>query len=142
MVVHHWVTVLLIVCSWFWGAMPFGAVVMVCHDNADFFLAAAKITRYHNWLLAADINFGLFFISWIGCRMILYTIKVVWPITFYRGVTHSCNPLQWAFIIPLYILLVIISIFVFFCCFAVVWSELCIVLCIVYCVLCIVYCVL
>eukprot|EP00483_Globobulimina_turgida_P011083 UN11104 len=41
-VVHHWVTVLLVVGSWSVGLTQFGVIVMCLHGSADVFLSSSK----------------------------------------------------------------------------------------------------
>jgi len=91
MVIHHWVTVTLIVASWWTGVMQIGALVMVCHDNADIFLPAAKISRYEKNIFLTNIFFVLFLICWITSRIGLFSWKVVFPVLFQAYPTYTCH---------------------------------------------------
>jgi len=91
MVIHHWVTVVLIVASWWTGVMQIGALVMVCHDNADIFLPAAKIARYEKNVFFTNILFALFLLCWIMSRIGLFSWKVVYPVLFEAYPTYTCN---------------------------------------------------
>lgn len=107
MVVHHWVTVILILASWWTGVMQIGAIVMVCHDNADIFLPAAKIARYEKNALLTNMWFGCFLLCWLFSRIGLFSWKVVYPVLFQAHPTYTCHIYYYFFSALLCILLLL-----------------------------------
>ena len=91
MFIHHWVTVVLIASSWYWGIMNIGAVVMVVHDNADIFLPGAKCGRWLKWNLMKNVSFVLFVSSWVISRIGLFSWKVIIPVFMYAPTAYSCH---------------------------------------------------
>lgn len=77
MVVHHIVTILLLVLSWTCNLTRGGTLVLVIHDVADIFLESAKMTKYIKWQRTCDILFGIFTIVWIYTRLYLYPFWIL-----------------------------------------------------------------
>ena len=113
MFVHHWVTVVLIFASWYWGLMNVGALVMVCHDNADIFLPFSKLGRWARFDMVTNINFGLFVLSWIFSRIMLFGWKVIIPVYIYARVAYSCHYWKWVFFTALLTILLSLHIYWF-----------------------------
>ena len=92
MFIHHWVTVMLIASSWYYGIMNIGALVMVVHDNSDVFLPAAKVSRWFKWNpLLENGLFIIFVLSWIVSRICLFAWKVIIPVFIYVPSAYSCH---------------------------------------------------
>eukprot|EP01083_Nonionella_stella_P039196 106607_1 len=105
-VLHHWVTELLIVGSWSVGLAKHGVIVMCLHDSADVFLSASKTCSYNNNRIGVILSFSCFTVSWIGCRLIMYPLKVIYPALVCKS-KYDCHPLYWVFISLLSILLIL-----------------------------------
>ena len=103
-VLHHWVTVLLIVGSWCVGLSQFGVIVLGLHDSADVFLSSSKTCSYNHYRVGVIISFSLFTLSWIFCRLTLFPLKVIYPTLKYRS-SFDCHPLFMLFVSLLFILL-------------------------------------
>lgn len=72
MFVHHVLTLTLIALSWICNLHRIGSLVLLVHDCADIFLEAAKSLKYANLQKACDIIFGIFTVTWIITRLMLY----------------------------------------------------------------------
>ncbi|KAE8661538.1 ASC1-like protein 3 [Hibiscus syriacus] len=71
MMSHHVITAILI------GFFRIGSVVLALHDASDVFLEAAKIFKYSGRELRASVCFGLFAISWLVLRLIIFPFWVI-----------------------------------------------------------------
>jgi sphingoid base N-palmitoyltransferase len=72
MFVHHVLTLVLIALSFICNLHRVGSLVLFVHDCADIFLEAAKSLKYANLQKACDITFGIFTLTWIVTRLMLY----------------------------------------------------------------------
>ena len=72
MFVHHVLTLTLIALSWICNLHRIGSLVLLVHDCADIFLEAAKSLKYANLQKACDIIFGIFTVTWVVTRLMLY----------------------------------------------------------------------
>jgi sphingoid base N-palmitoyltransferase len=72
MFIHHVLTLVLISTSWMCNLHRVGSLVLLVHDCADILLEAAKFLKYANLQKACDIVFGVFTITWIVTRLVLY----------------------------------------------------------------------
>ncbi|KAE8707240.1 ERF109 protein [Hibiscus syriacus] len=54
-----------------------GSIVLALHDASDVFLEAAKIFKYSGRELCASVCFGLFAISWLVLRLIIFPFWVI-----------------------------------------------------------------
>ena len=92
--IHHWITIGLIIFSYCKGFTEIGAFVMLVHDNTDAMLSLAKMVKYTSTIkLLQDIFFAIFAISWIVSRDIIFAYKIVFPTylysyPMYRGCYH------------------------------------------------------
>lgn len=68
MMAHHFITIGLLVCSYFMGFAKVGHVVLVEQDFADILLPLAKMFRYARWTILCDATFALFALAWIPTR--------------------------------------------------------------------------
>jgi len=76
MIVHHFVTVLLILVSFVTGNYRAGCSLMILFDPADVPLHVAKQFKYLGQQTLADISFAAFFLLFLVMRMILYPFVV------------------------------------------------------------------
>lgn len=77
MMSHHVVTVILIGVSYVNGFFRLGSVVLALHDASDVFMEAAKVFKYSENELGASVFFGLFAISWLILRLIIFPFWVI-----------------------------------------------------------------
>ena len=91
MSIHHWVTVLLIVFSWYLGMMQFGCIVMFCHDNADVLLSLAKVFKYNEWTILTNLVYFMFVSSWIIFRICLFSWKILYSIAIEAVDVYDCH---------------------------------------------------
>ncbi|KAM7479190.1 hypothetical protein LguiA_027403 [Lonicera macranthoides] len=77
MMSHHVVTVFLIGYSYITRFYRVGSVIMALHDASDVFLEAAKVLKYSENELGASVFFGMFAISWLILRLILFPFWVI-----------------------------------------------------------------
>ncbi|KDN40447.1 LAG1-domain-containing protein [Tilletiaria anomala UBC 951] len=74
MFAHHIITVALIVFSYFTNYTRIGNMILCLMDPSDILLSAAKCLRYVGLQTICDIGFGLFLVSWVITRHVLYNI--------------------------------------------------------------------
>lgn len=72
MFIHHVLTLVLIALSFICNLHRVGSLVLFVHDCADIFLEGAKSLKYANLQKACDITFGIFTLTWIVTRLMLY----------------------------------------------------------------------
>lgn len=91
MVLHHSVTVVLCVLSYFSGYTRVGAVVMCLLDPADIPLHFGKMCKYAGFAFWADRLFELFAIMWFVMRLMMYPY-VCWSAHIERQLfTHNSS---------------------------------------------------
>lgn len=94
MFVHHVQTLLLISFCWVCNIHRVGSLILLVHDSSDFLLEAAKALKYAKLQKACDIVFGLFSVTWIITRLMLF------PRIIYACLFQTQQPVY-----PVYILL-------------------------------------
>lgn len=72
MMSHHIITVFLIGYSYITRLFRLGSVVLAVHDASDVFLEAAKIFKYLGMELGASVLFGMFAVSWLILRLVIF----------------------------------------------------------------------
>eukprot|EP01038_Epipyxis_sp_PR26KG_P005921 gene5921-8166_t len=79
MILHHFITIILIVLSYLTNFMRIGSSILVIHDFADIFLESGKCFNYmskvekYKWAgSVTDIFFGFFTISFFVTRLVIY----------------------------------------------------------------------
>lgn len=77
MMSHHIITVILISVSYITGFFRVGSIVLALHDASDVFMEAAKVFKYSENELGASVFFGLFAISWLILRLIIFPFWVI-----------------------------------------------------------------
>ncbi|VDP81140.1 unnamed protein product [Echinostoma caproni] len=117
-VVHHFVTIALLVGSFSMRFFYIGVFVLFLHDVSDVLLEATKLNVYFrerggkthrlNKILA-DIGFLAFTFSWALCRLYWYPVKVLYACGWCAVFHHGCvDPnIFWPFNGLLWILLVL-----------------------------------
>ncbi|KAJ9604034.1 Sphingosine N-acyltransferase lag1 [Cladophialophora chaetospira] len=76
MFTHHIFTCLLIFTSYGYHQYRVGTLFLSLMDFADIILPLAKVLKYLHFGLACDIAFGVFMVSWLALRHVLY--MMVW----------------------------------------------------------------
>ncbi|KAF2818380.1 longevity-assurance protein-like protein [Ophiobolus disseminans] len=79
MFVHHIFTTVLLYLSYGYYHTRVGIVILCIMDFVDIILPTAKLLKYMGYTTACDIAFGVFVISWLFTRHILYML-VCWSI--------------------------------------------------------------
>lgn len=74
---HHVITIALIAGSYVCSYHRVGNAILCLMDPSDIALNVAKMLKYAGWQTTCDIAFGLFMLSWLVTRHILY-MRVVW----------------------------------------------------------------
>lgn len=72
MFIHHIITVSLLYLSYLYNFTRIGNVILVLMDVSDIVLGSAKMLKYLKHETLCDIAFGLFMLSWIVTRHVLY----------------------------------------------------------------------
>ncbi|CAH9100413.1 unnamed protein product [Cuscuta europaea] len=83
MMSHHIITVMLISGSYMTRFFRPGAVVLALHDASDVFMEAAKVLKYAEKEFGASLFFGLFAISWLVLRLVIFPFWVIWSSSYY-----------------------------------------------------------
>ncbi|KAK9468291.1 TLC domain-containing protein [Lipomyces arxii] len=91
MFTHHIVTCTLLIASYNYCFTRVGNAILVLMDVVDIVLCSAKMLRYLGHQKLCDITFGLFFVTWIIAKHILY-LKLLWSATFdsHRLIGYKC----------------------------------------------------
>ncbi|XP_033762734.1 ceramide synthase 2-like isoform X2 [Pecten maximus] len=116
LVVHHFVTMMLIYFSFAANQVRIGTLVLLVHDAVDFWLAGAKMANYVKKPTLTDILFGVFFVVWIITRMYIYPFRVVWSATFISLEHIEIWPAYWILNILLWVLQVLHIIWTYMIC--------------------------
>jgi hypothetical protein len=80
MLIHHFISLILILGSYrfLWHRM--GLVVFFLHDSVDFFLYFAKMFHAKKWMTLANSFFALFCLFFLLFRLVLFPFVVIWPV--------------------------------------------------------------
>ncbi|KAG5984341.1 hypothetical protein E4U43_006183 [Claviceps pusilla] len=76
---HHIITTILISSCYCYHFTRVGNMILVIMDVVDLFLPAAKCLKYAGYKTLCDIMFGVFMLSWLIARHVLY-IMVCWSV--------------------------------------------------------------
>lgn len=90
MLIHHFVTIILLVLSWTCNLIRAGTLVLVIHDCADIFLEMAKMMKYIKWQRTCDVLFAIFTVTWIGTRLVIYPYWFLYRYAHLSMVNFSC----------------------------------------------------
>lgn len=77
MMSHHVITSILIGSSFFAGLYRIGTITLAIHDTTDVLIEVAKIFKYSENERGADVCFGLFAISWLVLRLIIFPFWII-----------------------------------------------------------------
>ncbi|VFQ72537.1 unnamed protein product [Cuscuta campestris] len=83
MMSHHIITVMLISGSYMTRFFRAGSVVLALHDASDVFMEAAKVFKYSEKEFGASLFFGLFAVSWLVLRLVIFPFWVIWSSCYY-----------------------------------------------------------
>jgi very-long-chain ceramide synthase len=79
MFTHHIITCTLIFASYGYHQTKVGNLILCLMDVVDLFLPLAKILKYLKWDKTCDVTFGVFMVTWLAARHVLY-MTVCWSI--------------------------------------------------------------
>ena len=74
---HHVITIALLTASYYTNFTRVGCLIMVLMDLCDIWLPFAKMFRYLGLATLCDTVFGIFLVSWLMTRHILFGL-VIW----------------------------------------------------------------
>jgi ceramide synthetase len=80
--VHHVVTLSLMVVSWTGNMTRVGTLIMCIHDAVDYILELAKMTNYIKWQRATDALFVVFAVVFFLTRIVIYPYRVLYSSLF------------------------------------------------------------
>eukprot|EP01128_Nolandella_sp_AFSM9_P008525 TRINITY_DN5233_c0_g1_i1.p1 TRINITY_DN5233_c0_g1~~TRINITY_DN5233_c0_g1_i1.p1 ORF type:complete len:324 (-),score=72.02 TRINITY_DN5233_c0_g1_i1:65-1036(-) len=101
MLIHHIVTITLVLFSYAGGFYQIGATIIIFTDTADPLMEAAKLCLYSGWEKMADFFFTVFAIVFIVTRVILFPFYCMSPAwTAHRGPRYL--ELTGNYVIPCY----------------------------------------
>jgi very-long-chain ceramide synthase len=96
MIVHHLVTIMLIVFSYLLNFSRIGSVILLLHDIADVFLESAKCFNYisrakgRQWAkTVCDALFAIFAITFFVTRLVLFPRYVIYDVIFVSPITFN-----------------------------------------------------
>ena len=96
MIIHHVVTILLIVFSYLLNFSRIGTVILLLHDAADVFLESAKCFNYiskakgREWAKnVCDAVFALFAITFFITRLVFFPRYVIYDVLFVSPITFN-----------------------------------------------------
>eukprot|EP00730_Choanoeca_flexa_P015593 TRINITY_DN7193_c0_g1_i2.p2 TRINITY_DN7193_c0_g1~~TRINITY_DN7193_c0_g1_i2.p2 ORF type:complete len:336 (+),score=38.46 TRINITY_DN7193_c0_g1_i2:42-1049(+) len=78
MLLHHVVTVCLILFSYLAGYHRIGILVLLCHDVSDVFLDYAKCLHYLDYDILSTVTFVNLLATWAYYRLYVYPSKVIY----------------------------------------------------------------
>ncbi|KAF5966024.1 fumonisin biosynthetic ceramide synthase [Fusarium bulbicola] len=78
-VVHHFITITLILVSYVYHRTRVGSLILVMMDAIEVLFPFAKCLRYPGYTTLCDVLFCLFFITWILSRHVLY-LMTCWSV--------------------------------------------------------------
>lgn len=89
MLIHHLVTITLIVGSFYYNLFRYGIVIMFIHDISDPIMEGAKFNLYLQNMRIANVFFVIFGIVFIIMRIIIYPSFIILPISYYAYIFNS-----------------------------------------------------
>ncbi|KAI1634794.1 TLC domain-containing protein [Biscogniauxia mediterranea] len=79
MLTHHLVTILLIATSYAYHLTRVGTLIMITMDVVDLVFPLAKCLKYLGFNTACDILFGVFVVTWLFSRHVVYPM-ICWSV--------------------------------------------------------------
>lgn len=96
MIVHHMVTILLIVFSYLLNFSRIGSIILLLHDLSDVFLESAKCFNYiskakgRKWAkYICDVMFAIFAITFFLTRLVYFPRYVIYDVLFVSPITFN-----------------------------------------------------
>lgn len=86
---HHIITTALISSCYYYHFTRVGNMILVVMDVVDLFLPAAKCLKYAGYSAICDVMFGVFMVSWLLARHIIY-MMVCWSVY-----AHTAEVMVW-----------------------------------------------
>ena len=88
MIIHHIVTICLLITSFLTNFTRIGGIILFIHDLADIFLETAKVLNYtshgkgHGWMkdTIVDGTFAIFAITFFITRLVIYPRYVLYSV--------------------------------------------------------------
>jgi len=77
-IVHHMVTLVLTIFSFYVGYYRIGILILVTHDVNDVLMETAKICKYVGFETAANVFFGVFTVVWLIVRLIYFPFALIY----------------------------------------------------------------
>lgn len=90
MLAHHFVTIALVVGSYYANYTRVGTLILVLMDFCDIFLPLAKLFRYMSLPTLTDATFVVFLISWLITRQIGFLVVILSCIFRAREIIPKC----------------------------------------------------
>lgn len=75
--VHHSVTVILVLMSYGGFDHMIGSYILLIHDVSDIFLCSSKVFHYAKWENIVTFNFILFFLSFVWMRLVCLPVNFI-----------------------------------------------------------------
>ncbi|KAK7984633.1 hypothetical protein PG990_013399 [Apiospora arundinis] len=72
MLTHHFVTIALISCAYYYHQTRVGNLILVLMDLVDIFLPLAKCFKYLGFTTTPDVLFGVFMVTWFFTRHVFF----------------------------------------------------------------------
>lgn len=91
MFIHHVLTLVLFIFSWICNIHRVGSLILLVHDSADVLVEAAKALKYAKFQRTCDIVFGLFTVTWIVTRLLIF------PRIIYACIFQTLQPIYPAY---------------------------------------------
>jgi len=76
---HHVTAMALLSVSYSWQLVNIGSLILLLMDIADPFLELAKIFIYLKKETASNITFAIFFLNFVGVRLVVYPLWAMYP---------------------------------------------------------------
>ncbi|CAF0714312.1 unnamed protein product [Adineta steineri] len=97
MFTHHIATISLLSFSYIVNFVRVGALVLVVHDCADYWLECAKMAKYARAQRTCDTMFVIFAVVWFITRLCYYPYKVLYTTTFEEMTILGLFPAYYVF---------------------------------------------
>jgi ceramide synthetase len=104
MIVHHFVTIFLVVLSYLLNFTRIGTAILLLHDSADVFLESAKVFNYiskspgGDWSkVICDALFGAFAVTFFVTRLVFYPKHILYSVVVTAQQLFGFSPAYWIF---------------------------------------------
>ncbi|KAB1260015.1 Ceramide synthase 4 [Camelus dromedarius] len=109
-VVHHFITITLIVFSYSANLLRIGSLVLLLHDSSDFLLEACKLFNYTHWRRTCDTLFIIFSLVFFYTRLVLFPTEIIYT-TYYESIANLEPFFSYYFFNTLLMLLQLLHVF-------------------------------